>query len=251
MTVSEFIKAGNVIFSMEVLEDFPTVFKYVNDDSLVLNTLFSHNYGSCPIDVLTQEELDLVVRATFMKRLKYYEALTESLDITFDPLDTINITEAENSTEQTNQTNNKTMNGTQSEKTASDASRAEQGGNVSNQTQTGSEGSKTAKNTYDSATLNITDTLDTNNTNSSEIKTNSNNTSSDTMTAEKDSNSTNTENAEQKTTAQGTTTRTRKGHDTINYEDAVASIYKTKMLNIYDIAMSDVFAEVCVPLYIF
>lgn len=230
MLLNEYYANGNKVFSNLGSEFFPT-----EQEENILNFLFNKRYGNMEMYIDDPSEVSYLVMSVSFIRDKYYRAVSESLGIVFDPLNTIDIKESYNDSKKG---------------TAAKESRIESTSNSSSTVTPNITTTNTPNTTVESKdrTFDI-DALET----TSQTISSGTDTSTQTGNTQTQGNATNSETLNQSDTHGETTqgTRTRTGHESIDFRKAIADLYETKKINLYEIFMKDVAEELLIPLYIF
>ncbi len=156
---------------------------------------------------------------------QYFDALLKSIEVEFNPLETTSMTTTRNNEE------NRSVNDT-TNKTYSDSNTTENA-STNSISGTSTDDTSTSKNTYDSGSLNVTDKV-----------ANSNESTSDTTSSSNGSGTgTGTSNDTREVTENVTHDDVEevKGFSSVNYRDAISSVYETKLILWYTTVIDTVF----------
>lgn len=230
MLLNEYYERGNKVFSNLNSEFFPT-----QQEEDILNFLFNKRYGNMEMYIEDPSEVSYLVMSVSFIRDKYYKAVSESLGIVFDPLNTVDIEEVYNDSKE-----GTTARESEIESTSNSSSTVTPNITTTNTPNTSID---SKDRTFDNDTLETT----------SQTVTTGTDTTTQTGNTQTQGNVTNNETLNQLDThgEQTEGTRIRKGHDSIDYRKAIADLYETKKINLYEIFMKDVSEELLIPLYIF
>lgn len=218
MLVKELYKENKKIFSENVLTNFGFI-DNVKRDTEILNLLMLQLYGSNAIEDEDIEIMDFLVLNTLNQYKDYLQGVYDSIKTKFNPFE---ITKSTEKTKRTGKdTDNMTYNTTNY--------------NEINMNNTDNTTSTDQNNTYDDNKL-----RDVNKTiNEGSVKQTGTNktthTGTDIATHTKD-----TEDI-----------HTREGYDNIDYVKAIASLYETKQINLYDEILKIIAIDLLDPIYYF
>lgn len=218
MLVKELYKENKKVFNEEVLTNFGFI-DNVKRDTEILNYMILHQYGSNAIDDEDVDNIDALILYNLYQYNDYLQGVYDSIKKKFDPFE---ITKSTEKTKRTGKdTDNMTYNTTNNNEINMN--------NTDNTTITGQ------NNTYDDNKL-----RDVNKTiNGGSVKQTGTNktthTGTDIATHTKD-----TEDI-----------HTREGYDNIDYVKAIASLYETKHINLYEEIIKVVVSDLLDPIYYF
>lgn len=229
MTVQEYFANGFTIFTRSALGAFPTIFEEPGPDAELLNHMFLHKYAHTIINEPIEMMIHASVVMSIAQQQKFLEGVRKALDFDYNPIKkslTVDTLEFAGRRDETVKTGGHNL-------TRSGAVKDESQQGITYET-------KTEEGVYNSSSAKM-----------SSIVTQKPNTGKNTNTTTYDNYQENfSYNGETDTsTKTGSEIRTIDSYDLT--PEAIDTLYKSKMINLYDIILRSVFDDICVPIYDF